>query len=50
MIRGATPIAGLDLAPGLHKVTCTPSDGKAQSATVAIPADGTARYKFTLGQ
>jgi serine/threonine-protein kinase len=46
--RGATPVAGLELSAGTHRVTCTTSDGKAQSATVTVPADGTARYKFTL--
>jgi serine/threonine-protein kinase len=46
--RGATPVAGLELSAGTHKVTCTTADGKAQSATVTVPADGTARYKFNL--
>jgi serine/threonine-protein kinase len=46
--RGATPVAGLELSAGTHRVTCTTSDGKTQSATVTVPADGTARYKFTL--
>jgi eukaryotic-like serine/threonine-protein kinase len=46
--RGATPVAGLELSAGTHRVTCTTADGKAQSATVTVPADGTARYKFTL--
>ena len=46
--RGATPVAGLELSAGTHRVTCTTSDGKVQSATVTVPADGTARYKFTL--
>lgn len=46
--RGATPIAGLELAAGSHKVTCTTADGKAQSAVVSVPPDGVARYKFAL--
>ena len=46
--RGATPVAGVELSAGTHRVTCTTADGKAQSATVTVPADGTARYKFTL--
>ncbi len=46
--RGATPIAGIDLSAGPHKVTCAPPDGKVQTASVAIPAEGTARYRFTL--
>ncbi|MDF2692248.1 MAG: Serine/threonine protein kinase PrkC, regulator of stationary phase [Labilithrix sp.] len=46
--RGAPPVAGLELTAGPHKVTCTTSDGKVQSATVTVPASDTARYKFTL--
>jgi serine/threonine-protein kinase len=46
--RGATPVAGLELSAGTHRVTCTTADGKAQSASVNVPVDGTARYKFTL--
>ena len=46
--RGATPVAGLELSAGTHRVTCTTAEGKAQSASVTVPADGTARYKFTL--
>ena len=46
--RGATPVAGLELAAGTHRVTCTTAEGKAQSATVTVPVDGTARFKFTL--
>ncbi|HVJ91007.1 MAG TPA: PEGA domain-containing protein, partial [Labilithrix sp.] len=46
--RGATPVAGLELSSGPHKVTCTTPDGKAHDATVTVPAGDTARYKFTL--
>jgi serine/threonine protein kinase len=46
--RGATPIAGLELSAGPHKVTCTTADGKSQNAVVTVPADGVARYKFSL--
>ncbi len=46
--RGATPVAGVELSAGPHRVTCTTAEGKAQSATVVVPADGTARYRFTL--
>ena len=48
--RGATPVAGIDLGVGPHKVTCTLADGKAQTAMVTVNADATARYRFTLGQ
>jgi serine/threonine-protein kinase len=46
--RGATPVAGLELSAGPHKVTCTTADGKTHQATVVVPVDGTARHKFTL--
>jgi serine/threonine-protein kinase len=46
--RGATPVAGVELSAGPHRVTCTTADGKAQQATVLVPADGTARYRFAL--
>jgi serine/threonine protein kinase len=46
--RGATPVAGVELPAGAHRVTCTTAEGKTQSATVTVPVDGTARYKFSL--
>jgi serine/threonine protein kinase len=48
--RGATPIAGLDLSAGPHRLACTTPDGKAQAATVTVAADSTTRYRFTIGQ
>jgi serine/threonine protein kinase len=47
--KGATPVAGLELSAGPHHVTCTAPDHAPMSATVVVPADGTARYRFTLG-
>jgi serine/threonine-protein kinase len=46
--RGPTPLAGLELTAGPHRVTCVPPDRPAMSANVTVPTDGTARYKFTL--
>jgi len=46
--RGATPVAGLELPAGPHKLTCTTPDGKVRDATVTVPVGDTARYKFTL--
>ena len=42
------PVAGLELSEGPHRVSCTSADGKTQQATVAVPLDGTVRYKFLL--
>lgn len=46
--RGATPVAGVELPAGPHKVTCTTAEGKTYTATVPVNAGETARYKFTL--
>jgi serine/threonine protein kinase len=46
--RGATPVAGLELSAGTHRVTCTTPDGKVHDATVSVPVSDTVRYKFTL--
>jgi eukaryotic-like serine/threonine-protein kinase len=46
--KGATPVAGLELSAGPHRVTCTSAEKGTMSATVVVPADGTARYRFTL--
>jgi len=45
---GPTPIAAIELASGVHKVTCTISGGKAQSANVKVTRSGTARHRFDL--
>ncbi len=46
--KGPTPLAGIELSSGNHRVTCTTGEGKTQSTTVNVPVDGTARYKFNL--
>jgi len=46
--RGPTPVAGIQVSAGSHTVTCAPPDGKTMSAVVNVPADGTARYAFTI--
>jgi serine/threonine-protein kinase len=46
--KGPTPLAGIELSSGAHKVTCTTGEGKTMSTVVNVPIDGTARYKFTL--
>ncbi|WP_394843243.1 protein kinase [Pendulispora brunnea] len=45
---GPTPVASIELAAGFHRVTCTPAEGKAQSANVRVPPAGTARHRFQL--
>jgi serine/threonine-protein kinase len=48
--RGATPIAGLELPAGSHRVVCKPPDSPAQTARVTVSASETTRWKFTLPQ
>ncbi len=46
--KGPTPLAGIELSAGPHRVTCTPEGKPAQTQTVDVPKDGTGRCKFTL--
>jgi len=46
--KGPTPLAGVELSSGNHRVTCTTGEGKTLSTVVNVPVDGTARYKFSL--
>jgi hypothetical protein len=49
--RGPTPVAGIVVSAGNHSVTCTPPDGgKTMSASVNVPADGVARFAFSIPQ
>jgi serine/threonine-protein kinase len=46
--KGPTPLAGIELPAGTHKVVCTPEGKPPVTATVTVPVDGVARHKFTL--
>ncbi len=46
--RGATPVAGIELGSGTHRVGCVGPDGKSQAAMVTVSADATTRYRFTI--
>lgn len=46
--RGPTPVAGIELSSGNHKVTCTTADGKVQTLPAAITPNGSTRIKFSL--
>jgi eukaryotic-like serine/threonine-protein kinase len=48
--RGPTPVAGIQVSAGSHAITCTTPEGKTLSASVNVPADGAARYGFTIPQ
>jgi serine/threonine-protein kinase len=46
--RGVTPLAGLELSAGAHRVTCSTPEGHTQAAVVVVSPESTTRYKFTL--
>jgi hypothetical protein len=46
--RGLTPVAGVELTAGLHKIECTPPVGRAKTVSVTISDGASARYKFAL--
>jgi hypothetical protein len=47
--RGATPIAGLELPAGVHRLECVPPKGRKHTASVNVTGGASARHKFTLG-
>jgi serine/threonine-protein kinase len=48
--RGVTPLAGLDLPAGMHRLDCVSPAGRTRTASVSI-AEGTAtHYRFTLDE
>jgi serine/threonine protein kinase len=46
--RGTTPLGGLELTAGPHRIDCAPPTGKAKSVSVTISDGASARYKFSL--
>ena len=46
--QGDTPIAGLSLSAGSHRVDCSPPKGKLRSVTLTIQDGTTAKYRFSL--
>lgn len=46
--HGLTPLGGVELAAGPHRIECAPSTGKAKSVSVTISDGASARYRFSL--
>jgi eukaryotic-like serine/threonine-protein kinase len=46
--KGTTPLAGLELAAGPHRIDCAPPSGKPKTVNVTISEGASARYKFSL--
>jgi hypothetical protein len=48
--RGVTPLAGLELAVGTHKVECVPPTGKPHGTSIAVTEGSVTRHKFALDE
>jgi serine/threonine protein kinase len=48
--RGVTPIAGLELPAGPHRIECAPPSGKPKTVSVTISEGASARYRFSLDE
>ena len=46
--QGKTPLSGVQLTAGPHRVVCTGAGGKSEATTINIPAGGNARHNFNL--
>jgi hypothetical protein len=46
--RGLTPLGGVELPAGPHRIECAPSTGKAKTVSVTISEGASARYRFSL--
>ncbi len=46
--RGTTPLGGLELPAGPHRIDCAPPSGKSKTVSVTISEGASARYKFSL--
>jgi len=46
--RGTTPLAPVDLSPGLHVIRCDAPDGKMKTDSIYIREGATARHRFAL--
>jgi eukaryotic-like serine/threonine-protein kinase len=46
--RGTTPLGGLELPAGPHRIECSPPSGKPKTVSVTISEGASARYKFSF--
>jgi serine/threonine-protein kinase len=46
--RGSTPLPGIELAAGPHRIECSPATGKPKTVNVTVSEGASARYKFSL--
>jgi serine/threonine-protein kinase len=48
--RGATPLTGVELSAGVHRLECAPASGRTKSANVSVAEGGTTHFRFALGE
>jgi serine/threonine protein kinase len=48
--RGTTPLGGLELPAGPHRIDCSPPSGKPKTVNVTISEGASARYKFSIDE
>jgi eukaryotic-like serine/threonine-protein kinase len=48
--RGTTPVAGIELSAGQHRLDCAPPNGKPKTVSVTIIEGASARYRFSFDE
>jgi serine/threonine-protein kinase len=46
--RGATPLSGMEVAAGVHRLECAAASGRTKSANVSVSEGSTTHYRFAL--
>ena len=45
---GATPLIGMEIMPGVHRLECASASGRTKSANVSVSEGATTHYRFAL--
>ncbi|MGH7270592.1 MAG: PEGA domain-containing protein, partial [Polyangiaceae bacterium] len=48
--RGATPLTGVELSAGVHRIECAVAGGKSKTANVSVAEGGTTHFRFALDE
>ena len=48
--RGNTPVTGIELSAGPHRIDCAPQNGKPKTVSVTIVEGASARYRFSFDE
>jgi serine/threonine-protein kinase len=46
--RGATPLTGMLITPGVHRLECAAASGRTKTANVNVSEGGTTHYRFAM--